>query len=134
MRCSSWSLGPSPCRPITVGCPRRRAETAFAHRGCIRNPTTPRSLLVLPLYVARTAKSDDLGHRILKSHNIPSDLALSDCVRRSFFFRSNLKIWGSESDGVGISLNVHLTHTYQHNPRKYQKVRFLRRLAVPFRP
>ena len=27
-------------------------------------------------------KSDDLGHRILKSDFVPSDFALSDCIRR----------------------------------------------------
>ena len=54
VRCSSWSLGPSPRRP-TSSCSvlRRGAATAFAHRGCVRSQTH-RSLLLL-LCVPRTA-------------------------------------------------------------------------------
>ena len=48
-------------------------------------------------------KSDDLGHRILKSDFIPSDFAISDCIRRPILFfglRSrNLKL------GIGSRKN-----------------------------
>ena len=36
-------------------------------------------------------KSDDLGHRILKSDFIPSNIAKSDCISRPIFFRSKNK-------------------------------------------
>ena len=39
VRCSCWSLGPSPRRPITVVCPRRGAVTAFAHLGSLYSPS-----------------------------------------------------------------------------------------------
>ena len=56
MRCSTWSLDPTPRRPTTLVYPRRGAETTFAHRGCIRNSTHPSYPYCL-LYVARTAAS-----------------------------------------------------------------------------
>ena len=54
VHCFSWSLGPSPRRPITAACPRRGAATAFVHRRCIRN-STHRSLFELLLFAPRTA-------------------------------------------------------------------------------
>ena len=33
-------------------------------------------------------KSDDLGHRILKSDFIPSDFAKSDCISRPILFQN----------------------------------------------
>ena len=44
-------------------------------------------------------KSDDLGHRILKSDFITSDFAKSDCISRPIFFSDGkIKIRSSESD------------------------------------
>ena len=50
-------------------------------------------------------KSDDLGHRILKSYFIPSDFAKSDCISRPILFSDRkIKIRRSESDRKIISL------------------------------
>ena len=48
-------------------------------------------------------KSDDFGHRILKSDFIPSDIAKSDCIsisRPILFSNRKLKIRCSESDRI----------------------------------
>ena len=45
-------------------------------------------------------KSDDLGHRILKSDLIPSDLAKSDCISRPILFSDRKKSRSSESDRI----------------------------------
>ena len=51
-------------------------------------------------------KSDELGHRILKSDFVPSDLATSDCIRRPILFSDRkVKIRSSESDRIRISLS-----------------------------
>ena len=47
-------------------------------------------------------KSNELGHRILKSDFIPSDFAKRDCISRPIFFFSDRKIniISSESDRI----------------------------------
>ena len=59
-------------------------------------------------------KPDDLGHRILKSDVIPSDFAITDCIRRPIFSRSkskNLKLGiGSHKNQPDTMLNHPHTH------------------------
>ena len=51
-------------------------------------------------------KSDDLGHRILKSDFIPSDSAKSICISRPIFFSDGkVYIRSSESDRIVNGLN-----------------------------
>ena len=51
------------------------------------------------------SKYDDLGHRILKSDFIPSEVAISDCISRpTLFSDQKIKIGSSESDHVRINL------------------------------
>ena len=46
-------------------------------------------------------KSDDLGHRILKSDFIPSDFAKSDCINGPILFSDRkIKIRSSKSDRI----------------------------------
>ena len=52
-------------------------------------------------------KSDDLGHRILKTDFIPSDFATSLCISRPIIFSDRkIKIRSSESDRVRNSLRA----------------------------
>ena len=53
-------------------------------------------------------KSDDLGHRILKSDFTLSDFTKSDCISIRFSDRK-IKIRSSESDRTIISLRVRVT-------------------------
>ena len=54
-------------------------------------------------------KSDDLGHRILKSDFVPSDFVLSGCVGRPILISDRkIKIWSLESDHIRISLIARL--------------------------
>ena len=46
-------------------------------------------------------KSDDLGHRILKSYFIPSDFAKTDCISRPILFSDRkIEFRSSESDRI----------------------------------
>ena len=52
-------------------------------------------------------KSDDLGHRILRSDFVPSDLAQSDCISRPMFLSDRkIKIRSSKSDRILNGLRV----------------------------
>ena len=91
----SWSRGPSPRQP-TVVWPRREAPPTDCASGAKQRRYTAASLsspcFLLMLAVVDNfefrdyqvlffdLKSDDLGHRILKSKKIRSDLAYSDCI------------------------------------------------------
>ena len=64
-------------------------------------------------------RSDDLGHRILKTELIPSDLAKSDCISRAIFFSDRkIKIRSSESDRIINGLRATLFNntgiSYKH--------------------
>ena len=61
-------------------------------------------------------KSDDLGHRILKSDFIPSDFAKSDCISRPILFSDQkTKIRSSESDRIINGLKAGLFQLLAHN-------------------
>ena len=122
MRCSSWSLDPSPHRPTTAEvCPRRGAVIAFTRRGCVRNPTHG-SLLVPLLYPPRTAAAFPgfaQGVSQLYSTSWDGTERNEDVHGRLFRSSVGIKTCVSPSRTCGfasqISTNDNISHMQRHN-------------------
>ena len=73
-------------------------------------------------------KSDDMGHRILKSDFIPSDFAKSDCISRPILFADRkIKIRSSESDRIINGLGLLM----QSDFAKSDRIKFDLRIQWP---